>query len=87
MFNQRQQLKRQALFEERAHTMRHQPSEAQTPGIAMPTDDVMVKTVGVLTATEDGTLVEKGSAVRSSRARRSTAPTFNWVSGLRVVRS
>ena len=30
------------------------------------TDDVMVKTVGVLIATEDGTLVEKGSAVRSS---------------------
>ena len=30
------------------------------------TDDVMVKTVGVLIANEDGTLVEKGSAVRSS---------------------
>ena len=30
------------------------------------TDDVIVKTVGVLIATEDGTLVEKGSAVRSS---------------------
>jgi hypothetical protein len=29
-------------------------------------DDVQVKTVGVLVATEDGTLVEKGTAVRSS---------------------
>lgn len=30
------------------------------------TDDVMVKTVGVLIAADDGTLVEKGSAVRST---------------------
>ena len=29
MFNQRQQLKRQALLEERAHAMRHQPTESE----------------------------------------------------------
>ena len=29
MWNQRQQLKRQALLEERAHEMRHQPTESE----------------------------------------------------------
>ncbi len=29
MWNQRQQLKRQALLEERAHAMRHQPTESE----------------------------------------------------------
>ncbi len=29
MFKQRQQLKRQALLEERAHAMRHQPTESE----------------------------------------------------------
>ena len=29
MFKQRQQLKRQALLEERAHVMRHQPTESE----------------------------------------------------------
>ena len=29
MFKQRQQLKRQALLEERAHSMRHQPTESE----------------------------------------------------------
>ena len=29
MWNQRQQLRRQALLEERAHAMRHQPTESE----------------------------------------------------------